>query len=134
MIECDFKNIRKFNKEVFDKIRLIEKEFNKEGVEILEERTKENCPDSNQMEKDVKDSITILSENERSGIFEAEIGTDGNNNALMLHEAPRNKNSSDKNTQEGGQGNKFLSRTANFHFGNTFPKLIVDKNREKGLI
>lgn len=134
LIASDFKNIKKLSKDFFNKIKLVKNDFDRECIEILEDRAKANCPDSNEIEKDVKGSITILYKKDKSGVFESGVGTDGNKEALKLHEAPRDKKSTDKNTKEGGQGNKFLSRVADFHFSTTFPKLIVSKNKKKGLI
>jgi len=125
--EVDFKKVKELQKQVDEELVKSINEFMEKRCDYLVKRCKVNCP-----AKDVKlqKSIKKGGKKKLQGVFELAIVTEGSPNATRVHEAPYKKTKEDKNTTEGGQGNKFVSRPMEYHFSRTNEKELVKHMQE----
>jgi hypothetical protein len=133
-LEGNVDNAKLLNKKCFKKLKEIEKEFDKESLDFLLKRTKENCPRSENGSSEIKNHLKIASEKDiGGGVTQSGICTTGYNGAAKLHEEPYNSNSWDRYTPEGGEGNKFISRVVEFHYNSTLMEIVKNLINKRGL-
>jgi hypothetical protein len=124
---ADFKKAKELQKQINEEITKSINVFMDKRCDFLVKRCQVNCP-----AKDVKlqKSIKKTEVKKTQGKIEFGIVTEGSPNATRVHEAPYKKTKEDRNTLEGGQGNKFISRPMEYHFSRTNEKELQKHMQE----